>query len=127
VPQSVRPTERRSERTGGFSKVALGHHVVSWASGLAGQGSATVHPLGHVYCAFLCGCGCWHFDAAPGRRRWAELLPGLVTIRTPVRAGWKPTPVRWRQPPHGIRIVKSNTSPLHPSFDCDHSSTKMFQ
>jgi hypothetical protein len=41
--------------TGGFSKVALGHHVVSWASGLAGQESATVHPLGHVYSAFLCG------------------------------------------------------------------------
>ena len=31
--QSVRPTERRSGRNGGFSKVALGHHVVSLASG----------------------------------------------------------------------------------------------
>jgi hypothetical protein len=31
VRQSVRPTECRSARSGGFSKVALGHHVVSWA------------------------------------------------------------------------------------------------
>jgi hypothetical protein len=54
VRQSVRPTECRSGRTGGFSKVALGDHVVSWASGLGGQGSAIVHPLGHVYGAFLC-------------------------------------------------------------------------
>ena len=65
MPQSVRPTGRRSGRTGGFSKVALGDHVVSWASGLGGQGSAIVHPLGHVYGAFLCCCLRWHFGAAP--------------------------------------------------------------
>jgi hypothetical protein len=53
VRRSVRPTGRRSGRTGGFSKVALDHHVASEAPGLAGQGSATVHPLGHVYRAFL--------------------------------------------------------------------------
>jgi hypothetical protein len=57
----------------------------------------------------------------------ALLTSVLPTIRTPVRAGWKPTPGHWSRPPHGIRSVKSNTPPVHPSFDCDRSGTKMVQ
>ena len=52
--QSVTPTGLRLGRIGDFSKVALGHHVVFFVvSGLAGQGSSTVRPSGHVSAAFL--------------------------------------------------------------------------
>ena len=51
--QSVTPTGLRLGRIGDFSKVALGHHVVFVVSGLAGQGSSTVRPSGHVSAAFL--------------------------------------------------------------------------
>jgi len=53
VHRFVTPTEYRSGRIGGSSKVALGRHVVFLVSGLADQGSSTVRPLGHVYGAFL--------------------------------------------------------------------------
>ena len=51
--QSVTPTGHRSSRIGGFSKVALDHHVAFLASGLADLGSPTARPLGHAYNAFL--------------------------------------------------------------------------
>jgi hypothetical protein len=49
VRQSVRCTECRSGRTGGFSKVALGHHVVSWASELAVKGLPLSSVRSHVW------------------------------------------------------------------------------
>ena len=69
VRQSVRPTECGLGRTRGFSKVALGHHVVSWVSGLAGQGYATAHPLGHVYGAFC-------VDAVAGTSAQHQVVDG---------------------------------------------------
>jgi hypothetical protein len=54
VHQPVTPIGYRSGRIGGFSKVALVHHVVFLVLGLATPGSSTVRRSGHVWDAFLC-------------------------------------------------------------------------
>ena len=76
--QSVIPTEHHSSRIGGFSKFALGHHVVFLVSELAFEGSSTV--VRQVTCMARC-------SVALRRSAWSGQNPRGAGLDVPVAEG----------------------------------------